>query len=83
MVEVRPVSVDNWSMDDVELVCEVRGLYDGWSWAILKDGSAVNRWARSDYADDPFYDYRRTETQVWVDNHNSERNSDAFNSRAA
>jgi hypothetical protein len=35
-------------MDDVGMLCEIRGVYDGWSWAILKDGRAVNRWEPED-----------------------------------
>lgn len=37
-------------MDQVELLVEIPGVYDGWSWAILKDGTAVNRWDRNMYA---------------------------------
>lgn len=29
----------------VQYVIELRGVYDGWSVAVLEDGSRVNRWA--------------------------------------
>jgi hypothetical protein len=33
----------NW--DDIDHTIEIRGLYDGWSIAVMKDGTVVNRWA--------------------------------------
>lgn len=30
---------------DIDYVIELRGVYDGWSVAVMKDGSRVNRWA--------------------------------------
>ncbi len=30
--------------DEVEVLIEVRGIYDGWSIAKMKDGSYINRW---------------------------------------
>ena len=47
--------------DRVETYIEVRGVYDGWSVAKMKDGSLVNRW-------DKELEYRRwNETQQWID----------------
>jgi hypothetical protein len=34
----------DWTMDDVDTLIEIRGVYDGWSAALLKDGRYVNRW---------------------------------------
>lgn len=48
---------DGWTMDDVEVIFEIQGLYDGWSWAMLKDGSAVNRWPEGDRRYQPTEDY--------------------------
>lgn len=39
----------DWSMDDVETLIEIRGVYDGWSAARLKDGRLVNRWDATAY----------------------------------
>ena len=33
---------------DVDYLVEVRGVYDGWSIAVMKDGSYVNRWEDPD-----------------------------------
>ena len=35
--------------DDVESFIELRGVYDGWSIAKMKDGSYTNRWPESDH----------------------------------
>lgn len=32
----------------IAYVVEVRGIYDGWSFAVLKDGTARNRWPLED-----------------------------------
>jgi len=32
------------NMEDVELVIELLGVYDGWSVAVMKDGTRINRW---------------------------------------
>ena len=34
--------------DDVETFIELRGVYDGWSIAKMKDGSYINRWPEED-----------------------------------
>lgn len=46
-------------MSDVEILIEIRGIYDGWSVAKMKDGSYRNRWS----ADDP----RHAPTQECID----------------
>lgn len=33
---------------DADVLIEVRGLYDGWSIALMKDGTIVNRWEPGD-----------------------------------
>lgn len=30
--------------EDVDHLIELRGVYDGWSVAVMKDGTRVNRW---------------------------------------
>ncbi len=44
---------------DAELLIETRGVYDGWSVAVMPDGTFVNRWPE----DDP----RHKRTQDWLD----------------
>ncbi len=34
--------------DDIDYLIELRGVYDGWSIAVLKDGTMLNRWADED-----------------------------------
>lgn len=41
--------------DEVETFIELRGVYDGWSIAKMKDGSYANRWAETDHR------YKRTQ----------------------
>ena len=36
------MSIDS---NDIGHLIELRGVYDGWSIAVMKDGSLVNRWA--------------------------------------
>lgn len=43
---------------NVEFYIEIRGIYDGWSVAKMKDGSYVNRW--------PENDRRYQPTQDWI-----------------
>lgn len=35
--------------ENVAYLVELRGVYDGWSIAVMKDGSRVNRWDKKDY----------------------------------
>lgn len=37
------------NMDDVAHLIELRGVYDGWSIAVMKDGRALNRWDKKEY----------------------------------
>ena len=46
-------------MDEVAMTIEVRGIWDGWSAALMKDGRLLNRW--------PPGDYRHQPTQEWID----------------
>lgn len=34
--------------EDVDHLIELRGVYDGWSVAVMRDGTRVNRWANAD-----------------------------------
>lgn len=36
------------NMDEVAMLIEIRGVYDGWSIAEMKDGSLINRWDEDD-----------------------------------
>lgn len=44
--------------DKVHLLIELRGVYDGWSFAVMTDGSLFNRWA-NDAGDGPMPGYER------------------------
>lgn len=46
-------------MDEVVMIYENPGIYDGWSIARLSDGTLVNRW--------PVGDYRHTAAQRYLD----------------
>ena len=35
---------EDYKWEDVETFIELRGVYDGWSVAVLKDGRKINRW---------------------------------------
>ena len=48
-------------MDEVAMTIEVRGIFDGWSVAQMKDGRLLNRW--------PPDDRRHQPTQEWIDQH--------------
>lgn len=50
----------DWGMDDVFMLYEIPGVYDGWSAALLKDGRVVNRWT-------PEYDeWRFNQTEMFI-----------------
>lgn len=36
---------EGFKWEDVETTIELRGLYDGWCVAVLKDGTRINRFA--------------------------------------
>lgn len=58
---VRATNGDEIKEDDeVVLLIEIRGIYDGWSVAKMKDGRLVNRW--------PEDDRRHKPTQNWISN---------------
>lgn len=48
-------------MEQVEVLIEIAGVYDGWSVAKMKDGSLVNRW------DKELEHCRWDKTQQWLD----------------
>lgn len=37
-------SAFNFKWEDVERTIELRGVYDGWSAVVMKDGTTINRW---------------------------------------
>ena len=47
--------------EDVDHYIEVRGIFDGWSVAQMKDGRLLNRWPPSDRRHKP--------TQAWIAAH--------------
>lgn len=49
---------DRFQWDEIDHVIELRGVYDGWSIAVLKDGRMLNRWA-NDAGDGPEPGYER------------------------
>jgi len=54
-------------LDDsqIDYLIELRGVYDGWSVAVLKDGTRVNRWAGTDYT------YRAEVTEAFLNGEQS------------
>lgn len=54
--------------DRIDHLHEIRGVYDGWSVAVLNDGTMVNRWA-NDAGDgpEPGYERRYAATQEYMD----------------
>lgn len=52
----------------IDHTIELRGVYDGWSIAVLTDGTLVNRWANdADDGAEPGYERRFAATQVHID----------------
>ena len=47
----------DWAWSDIRHVIEIRGLYDGWSIAVLNDGRVMNRWPEGDRRHKPTQDY--------------------------
>ena len=56
---------ESWHANIAHLI-ELRGVYDGWSIAVLKDGSLVNRWAAPDCTPRDGYEdrWKATETAL-------------------
>lgn len=52
--------------DDIDHVIELRGVYDGWSVAVLKNGIRVNRWAGIDGQAIPGYERRWKMTEDYL-----------------
>ncbi len=48
---------------EVAYLIEIRGLFDGWSIAVLEDGTWKNRWNPEDYP------YRHAATQEYIEKH--------------
>lgn len=54
----------------VEYFVEIRGVYDGWSFAVMKDGHCVNRW--------PVEDPRHAATEELMREHAEWRRSKGY-----
>lgn len=55
----------NW--DEVDHLIELRGVYDGWSIAVMKNGTQINRWANDDGTGPaPGYEYRYEVTEAFL-----------------
>ena len=55
---------------------EFRGVYDGWSIAVLKDGSLVNRWAEPDGTPRAGYERRFKATEAAIQRMREETDDD-------
>lgn len=53
--------------ENVSALIELRGVYDGWSVAALRDGTLVNRWADEEGKAVPGYERRWKLTQHFID----------------
>lgn len=52
-------AVAEYNWDDVDHTIELRGVYDGWSIAVLKSGQMINRWEnRAGDGPEPGYERR-------------------------
>lgn len=52
---------------DVDYIVELRGVYDGWSVAMLEDGTAWNRWGNEEQdGPDDGYEGRYLATQAYI-----------------
>lgn len=61
----------NWRAYDpaeIDFTYEIRPLYDGWSIAVLKDGTLINRWLDPAFPDNPTIRHRRTATEQYIAN---------------
>ena len=47
----------------IDRLIELRGVYDGWSIAVMKDGSLVNRWTDDDGSPAKGYERRWAATE--------------------
>ena len=47
---------------EIDHVIEIRGIYDGYSITVLKDGTVINRWAGV-----PGHEERAARTQEYID----------------
>lgn len=52
----------DYEQDDIDHLIEIRGVYDGYSVIVLKDGTWVNRWAGV-----PGYERRAAATQEYIE----------------
>lgn len=53
------------AIENIDHVIEIRGVYDGWSVAVLTDGTWVNRWAEGEWAGSR----RDYETELYITEH--------------
>lgn len=59
------MSIDS---NQINHLIELRGVYDGWSIAVMKDGSLVNRWAKDDGSAAKGYERRWAATEEAIGN---------------
>lgn len=53
---------------DIDYVISLREVYDGWSIAVLKDGTVWNRWQNADGdGPTPGYEHRYQATQEYIE----------------
>lgn len=45
--------LDGPDFPDGTVFVEIRGVYDGWCYAVLPDGTRVNRWPKDDRRHEP------------------------------
>lgn len=50
----------------VDHIIELRGVYDGWSVAVLEDGTRFNRWESSPGVPEPGYERRWATTEAFL-----------------
>lgn len=51
---------------EIDYYIELRGVYDGWSVAVLRDGTRVNRWAEADGMPAVGYERRYDITEAFL-----------------
>lgn len=60
---------------EIDYLIEIRGVYDGWSIAVLKDGTLWNRWANDEQTEAyPGYKRRYEATRKCIEEMQAERN---------
>lgn len=65
-------------MKEVESLIEVRGVYDGWSIAVMKDGRWLNRWKQPQLSG-PTISARARRTDEWIHQARTQGEQDGWN----